>query len=62
MTTVCTLIGFIPLALAIEEGGDMLQPMAAAAIGGLLMEIFVVLFLMPCFYVLASGKNIPKEI
>ncbi len=57
MTSVCTLVGFIPLALAIEEGGDMLQPMAAAAIGGLLMEVFVVLFLMPCLYVIASGKT-----
>jgi multidrug efflux pump subunit AcrB len=57
MTTVCTLIGFIPLALAIEEGGDMLQPMAAAAIGGLLMEMLVALYLMPCLYVTASRKS-----
>jgi len=52
MTTVTTLVGFIPLALAIEEGGDMLQPMAAGAIGGLGMEILVALFLMPCMYVI----------
>ncbi len=57
MTTICTLIGFIPLALAIEEGGDMLQPMAAAAIGGLLMEVLVVLFLMPCFYVVTKKDS-----
>ena len=54
MTTVSVLVGFIPLALAIEEGGDMLQPMAAAAIGGLLMEMLVALFLMPCLYVVFS--------
>jgi multidrug efflux pump subunit AcrB len=52
MTTVTTLVGFIPLALALEEGGDMLQPMAAGAIGGLGMEILVALFLMPCLYVI----------
>lgn len=62
MITAAILVGFIPLALAIEAGGDMLQPMAAAAIGGLLMGILVALFLMPCLYVIASGKNKPSEV
>jgi multidrug efflux pump subunit AcrB len=55
MTTVTTMIGFLPLALNLEEGGDMLQPMAVAAIGGLAMEMLVALFLMPCMYVFAAG-------
>jgi multidrug efflux pump subunit AcrB len=42
------------LALALEAGGDMLQPMAIAAIGGLLMENFVSLFLMPVLYMMAN--------
>jgi hydrophobe/amphiphile efflux-1 (HAE1) family protein len=62
MTTVSVLVGFIPLALAFEEGGDMLQPMAAAAIGGLLMEMLVALFLMPCLYIMAPGKTKPLEV
>jgi len=60
MTTVTTMIGFLPLALNLEEGGDMLQPMAVAAIGGLGMEMLVALFLMPCMYVVFTsgrGKN-----
>jgi hydrophobe/amphiphile efflux-1 (HAE1) family protein len=57
MTTVTTLVGFLPLALAIEEGGDMLQPMAAGAVGGLLMEVLVALFLMPCLYVLFTRRG-----
>ena len=63
MTTLTTLVGFLPLALAIEEGGDMLQPMAAGAIGGLLMEVPVALFLMPCLYLIFSrrGTPIPTE-
>ncbi|MCF8113596.1 MAG: efflux RND transporter permease subunit [Desulfotignum sp.] len=51
------MIGFLPLALNLEEGGDMLQSMAVAAIGGLGMEMLVVLFLMPCIYVLASKRT-----
>jgi len=57
MTTVSTLAGLIPLALALEQGGDMLQPMAAAAVGGLMMEIAVALFLMPCLYVFFSRQT-----
>ncbi|MBA2882187.1 hydrophobe/amphiphile efflux-1 (HAE1) family protein [Desulfosalsimonas propionicica] len=53
MTSVTTMMGFVPLAANMGEGGDMLQPMAVAAIGGLGMEIIVALFLMPCLYTLA---------
>jgi len=35
----------------------MLQPMAIAAIGGLLMEIVVALFLMPCLYFVFTNKK-----
>ncbi|TVM13868.1 AcrB/AcrD/AcrF family protein [Oceanidesulfovibrio indonesiensis] len=57
MTTVTTMMGFVPLAMNLEEGGDMLQPMAVAAIGGLGMEMLVALFLMPCLYVMTSNRN-----
>jgi len=57
MTTLTTMMGFLPLALNLEEGGDMLQPMAIGAIGGLGMEIFVALFFMPCLYVLFTRRR-----
>lgn len=57
MTTMTTIVGFLPLALNLAEGGDMLQPMAVAAIGGLGMEILVALLLMPCLYVVAASSN-----
>jgi len=62
MTTVSTLVGLLPLALALEAGGDMLQPMAVGAVGGLAMEIVVALFLMPCLYVLTTKPpRAPRE-
>ncbi|WP_289019085.1 efflux RND transporter permease subunit [Desulfobacter postgatei] len=61
MTTVTTMIGFLPLALNLEEGGDMLQPMAVAAIGGLGMEMLVALFLMPCMYIFTAGNQSIQE-
>ena len=60
MTTLTTMAGFLPLALNLEEGGDMLQPMAAAAIGGLSMEMLVALFFMPCLYVLFARQEKPS--
>lgn len=57
MTTLSTLMGFLPLALGFEPGAGMLQPMAVAATGGLLMEIPVAMLLMPCMYVLVHSKN-----
>jgi multidrug efflux pump subunit AcrB len=47
MLSFCFIAGLIPLALNIEEGGDMLQPMAAGAIGGLALGLMVTLFLLP---------------
>ena len=57
MTTLTTMMGFLPLALNLGEGGDMLQPMAVGAIGGLIMEMAVALFLMPCLYVLFTRRR-----
>jgi multidrug efflux pump subunit AcrB len=57
MTTVTTIAGLAPLAFNIGAGGDMLQPMAVAAIGGLLVEIPVALVLMPCLYVMVSRRR-----
>ncbi len=57
MTTLPLLVGFLPLALNLEAGGDMLQPMAAAAIGGLAFEVFVALLLLPVLYVLTTSRT-----
>jgi len=57
MTTLTTMMGFLPLALNLGEGGDMLQPMAVGAIGGLMMEMAVALFLMPCLYLFFARRQ-----
>jgi len=57
MIALAIIFGFIPLALNLEEGSEMLQPMAAGAIGGLALGLLVALFLMPCFYVLFQRRE-----
>jgi len=61
MIALAIIFGFIPLALNLEEGGEMLQPMAAGAIGGLALGLFVALFLMPCLYVMFSRSPEPGK-
>ena len=57
MMTLTTMMGILPLALNLGEGGDMLQPMAVGAIGGLLLEMPVALFLMPCMVLLVAQRS-----
>lgn len=61
MTALGVLIGLLPIALNLEQGGDMLQPMAAAAIGGIVVAVLVALYLTPVLYVL-TARRVLKEI
>ncbi len=56
MTQLTTVLGIVPLALNLGEGGDMLQPMAIAVIGGLLYSLVLTLFFLPATYALVSRK------
>jgi HAE1 family hydrophobic/amphiphilic exporter-1 len=57
MLSFCFIAGLIPMALNIEEGGDMLQPMAVGAIGGLVVGVMVTLFLLPSLYLIFTRKS-----
>jgi len=50
MTQLTTVLGLLPLALNLGEGGDMLKPMAIAVIGGLLYSLLLTLFFLPAAY------------
>ena len=58
MTVLPAVLGFTPLAFALEEGGELLRPMAAAAIGGLLLNVFVALFLVPVLYTFVASRKV----
>ena len=50
MVESAAILGLLPLAINWGEGGDMLQPMAIAVIGGLFFSLFVTLLLLPNLY------------
>ncbi|MGA9799319.1 MAG: efflux RND transporter permease subunit, partial [Terriglobales bacterium] len=63
MTTFATLLGLIPLALALEAGSEQYAPLARAIIGGLSLSFLVTLFLVPAAYLLMhrSEERIPEK-
>ena len=57
MTTFATLLGLIPLALALEAGSEQYAPLARAIIGGLMLSFIVTLFLVPAAYFLMHREK-----
>ncbi|NGQ97381.1 efflux RND transporter permease subunit [Brevibacillus sp. SYP-B805] len=50
MTTLCTVLGLLPLALGFGEGGESQAPMATVVIGGLLFSTLLTLVVIPVVY------------
>lgn len=51
MTTITTLFGIIPLAVASGEGSELWRPIGITMLGGLSLSTGVTLVLVPCLYV-----------
>ncbi len=52
ITSLTTIFGMLPIALALGEGGEALQPLGAVVAGGLLTSTFLTLLVVPCIYAL----------
>lgn len=50
MTTLTTILGLVPLALGLGEGGELMAPMATAVIGGLTLSTLLTLVVIPVVY------------
>jgi multidrug efflux pump subunit AcrB len=61
MTTFATLLGLIPLALALEAGSEQYAPLARAIIGGLMLSFLATLFLVPAAYYLMHRKHAEEQ-
>lgn len=56
MTTLCTLLGFMPLALSFGDGSEVRSPMAIAVIGGLSVSTLLTLIVIPVVYNLLDRR------
>jgi len=57
MTAFAMIIGMMPMALGIGEGGEQNAPLARAVIGGLSVATFATLFFVPLMFTLIHGRN-----
>jgi multidrug efflux pump subunit AcrB len=60
MTALATIAGMLPLAFALGAGSQMLQPLAIAVIGGILISMVLSLIITPAvhFYLSHDSGNL----
>jgi multidrug efflux pump subunit AcrB len=56
MTALATVAGMLPLAFAIGAGSQMLQPLAIAVIGGVLISMVLSLIITPAVHFYLGGR------
>jgi multidrug efflux pump len=59
MTSLSTILGILPIALALGAGSESRVSMGIAVIGGLIFSTFLTLFIIPAVYSYVSGKTAP---
>ncbi|HXX00278.1 MAG TPA: efflux RND transporter permease subunit, partial [Candidatus Acidoferrales bacterium] len=59
MTALATVAGMLPLAFALGAGSQMLQPLAIAVIGGVLISMVLSLIITPAVHFYLAGRDEP---
>jgi multidrug efflux pump subunit AcrB len=62
MTALAMIIGMVPMALGLGEGGEQNAPLGRAVIGGLLLATVATLFFVPVVFSVIRHKMRPREI
>jgi multidrug efflux pump len=57
MTSLATVFGILPIALALGAGSESRMSMGIAVVGGLLFGTFLTLFVIPVMYIIITGKK-----
>ena len=61
MTSVAMIVGMLPTALALGEGGEQSAPLGWAVIGGLIASTVATLLVLPAIYVLVGRKGAARS-
>jgi multidrug efflux pump subunit AcrB len=62
MTALAMIIGMVPMAIGLGEGGEQNAPLGRAVIGGLLFATFATLFFVPCVFSMIHGRRDRKRL
>jgi multidrug efflux pump subunit AcrB len=57
MTALAMIIGMVPMAIGLGEGGEQNAPLGRAVIGGLLFATFATLFFVPCVFSIIHSRR-----
>ncbi|MGA3159504.1 MAG: efflux RND transporter permease subunit, partial [Steroidobacteraceae bacterium] len=57
MTALAMIIGMVPMALGLGDGGEQNAPLGRAVIGGLVFATVATLFFVPAMFVLIHGRK-----
>ncbi len=60
MTTLTTILGMMPLALATSQGSELWKPMAITVIGGLTVSTLFTLVIVPTVYAMFAGGGVKR--
>ncbi|MGE3979464.1 MAG: efflux RND transporter permease subunit, partial [Nitrospira sp.] len=61
MTSLAMVVGMIPMALGLGEGGEQTAPLGRAVIGGLVAATLSSLLVVPVVFALVHGERRPKD-
>jgi multidrug efflux pump subunit AcrB len=56
MTALAMIIGMVPMALGLGEGGEQNAPLGRAVIGGLIFATVATLFFVPTVFMMIHGR------
>ncbi|HWJ26722.1 MAG TPA: efflux RND transporter permease subunit, partial [Flavisolibacter sp.] len=62
MTSVAMVVGMIPMASGLGEGGDQAAPLGRAVIGGLIASTFAALYILPLVFAWVQKKTSTKSV
>jgi multidrug efflux pump subunit AcrB len=61
MTALAMMIGMVPMAIGLGEGGEQNAPLGRAVIGGLFFATIATLFFVPVFFSLLHGRQQARQ-
>jgi multidrug efflux pump len=62
MTSLATIFGALPIALALGAGASSRVPLGIVVVGGLLFALILTLFVIPVMYILMADKKLQHEV